>query len=152
MEQLAHVHFMLFAVYQKLKTLVLQTNMPGYAIAWKIFLEIAIKIPSNRECEVKTFRKHHHFAFSYRAQWNNRRWLTNGCYAFMCDEYHFRYCLYIELYRAESQISSSQWRWVYKRLSFDDTNQQVSLINLDRQFVCTLIYSAHGVYEYASAD
>ena len=69
-EQLLHMQFVLFAVYQNVKTSVWKTNMPVYA--WKIFLENAIEmvsiIPSNRASEAQTSRTHHHLASSHRTQ------------------------------------------------------------------------------------
>ena len=73
-EQLLHMHFVLFAVSQIVKTLFSKTNMPVYA--WKIFLENAIEIisiiPSNRASEAHTFRNHHHhLASSHKTQWKH---------------------------------------------------------------------------------
>ena len=71
--QLLHVHFVLFAVYQNVKTLFSKTNMPVYA--WKIFLENAIEmvsiIPSSRASEAMTFRNPRHLANSHRTQWKH---------------------------------------------------------------------------------
>ena len=72
------MHFVLFAVYQNVKTLFSKTNMPVYA--WKIFHENAIEmvsiIPSNRASEAQTFRNHHHLASSHRTQWKHLVFIT----------------------------------------------------------------------------
>ena len=100
-EQLLHVHIVLSAVYQNVKTLFSKTNMPVYA--WKIFLENAIEmvsiIPSNRANEAQIFMNHHHLASSHRTQWKHlvsrvsygTCWcsLVKGYRAFLCDEHHF---------------------------------------------------------------
>ena len=67
------MHFVLFAVYQNVKTLFSKAKMPVYA--WKIFLENAVNmisiIPSNRASEAQTFRNHHHLASSHKTQWKH---------------------------------------------------------------------------------
>ena len=72
-EQLLHMHFVLFAVYQTVKILFSKTNVPEYA--GKIFLENAIKmvsiISSNRASEAQTFRNYHRLASSHRSQWKH---------------------------------------------------------------------------------
>ena len=80
MEQLLHVHFVLFAVYQNVKTLFSKTNMPVYA--WKIFLENTIEmvsiIPSNRASEAQTFRNNHPLANFHRTQWKHVVFISEG--------------------------------------------------------------------------
>ena len=72
-EQLLHVHFVLFAVCQNVKTLFSNKNMPVYAR--KIFLENAIKMvsifQSNRASQAQTFRNDHPLTSSHRTQWKH---------------------------------------------------------------------------------
>ena len=72
-----HVHFVLFTVYQNVKTLFSHKKISVCLkdMHWKRLGMVSI-IPSNRASEVQTFRNHHHLASSHRTHWKHLVFIT----------------------------------------------------------------------------
>ena len=104
-EQLLHVHFVLFAIYQNVKTLFSKTNVPVYA--WKIFLENAIEMVSifDQIEQARLRLSGTTTTWQVPIDLNGNIWcsLAKGYRTFMYAEHRFLYYRFIGLYTAKNE-------------------------------------------------